>query len=270
MKGVIVDVVEIIDVSSWKPYEGNPDGSGRSEKQWLVSDDGRIGSISYLIVGDGEALVEGLQFILGQHPHYDSDRLYDPSSHEHYSISHIFNSLGYEEFTEYWIGMLLFDFIIGNSDRHQSNWAYILSQKQDSEGTIIQIRPSPLYDNGSSLCCFVKEDQLQGYLGKDTLRFHSLVETKSRSLVRIDPHVKSRPLHSEVVKYLLTSYPSARPMAESCCNKLDQDAIHSLVYAYQDELVSPDRKRLLVKFLREKAALLQRLVMESEDELQQS
>ena len=46
MKGVIVDVVEIIDVSSWKPYEGNPDGSGRSEKQWLVSDDGRIGSIS--------------------------------------------------------------------------------------------------------------------------------------------------------------------------------------------------------------------------------
>ena len=122
---MINDVIEIIDVSSWKPYEGNPDGSGRSEKQWLVSDDGRIGlfkypkinpnsnetthkhisehlahkigelldvrtaavdlgtnngrivSISYLIVGDGEALVEGLQFILGQHPHYDSDKLYD-------------------------------------------------------------------------------------------------------------------------------------------------------------------------------------------------
>ena len=40
-------VVEILDCTSWQPYRGIPEGSGRSEKQWLVSDDGRIGLFKF-------------------------------------------------------------------------------------------------------------------------------------------------------------------------------------------------------------------------------
>lgn len=109
-------MIEIVDYSSWTLYEGLPEGSGRSEKQWLISQDGqvglfkypkvdpvslhsthehvsehlayrlgdllgvetarvdigeyagRIGSLSHLIVGEGEALLRACSSYLGDTP----------------------------------------------------------------------------------------------------------------------------------------------------------------------------------------------------------
>ena len=40
-------MVEIVNCSAWRLYEGNAEGSGRSEKQWLVSGDGRVGLFKF-------------------------------------------------------------------------------------------------------------------------------------------------------------------------------------------------------------------------------
>ena len=74
------------------------------------------------------------------------------------------------------LNMLVFDFLIGNSDRHQNNWAVLKS----GDNTDF----SPLYDNGSSLCSFISDQQAESYMGKDLVRWKSLVDTKSKSLVR--------------------------------------------------------------------------------------
>lgn len=40
-------MVDIVDFSTWQPYEGAAEGSGMSEKQWLVSSTGQIGLFKY-------------------------------------------------------------------------------------------------------------------------------------------------------------------------------------------------------------------------------
>jgi hypothetical protein len=224
--------------------------------------DGRLGSISYLLVNEGEVLVEGVQLILGRHPEYDVDQLYDAAAGEYYSIRHILETFHYEPFVSHWIRMLLFDFLIGNRDRHQSNWAYILTPSSVRERGNFEVRPCPLYDNGSSLCCYVREDQIRDYLGKDRLRFTSLVDTKSRSIVRIDPHSKKQPTHAAVVRFLLENYPQTTSMARQFVETMRNTDLYQLLNDYENELVSEDRKKLIVAFLLGKTTILNNLLLE--------
>lgn len=199
--------------------------------------------------------------ILGQHPDYDPTHMIETRSGRHYSVAHIFNAVPYPPFQEFWINMLLYDYIIGNSDRHHSNWAYIYTVGKNHGGRIT-VRPCPLYDNGSSLCCYVREDQLQDYLGKDKLRLESLVNTKSKSLARINPYNKKRPLHTDVVRHLLLKYPAAKSVATHFVDVFTLEVIQSLVEVYPEELVSSSRKELLTKYLAEKVRLLEDILAE--------
>lgn len=90
--------------------------------------------------------------------------------------------------------ILVFDFLIGNTDRHQSNWALILEKET--------LSISPLYDNSSSLCAYVKETKIKSYLGNDKLLWKSLVDRKSKSLIRIMSYDEKQPTHLKMVEFL--------------------------------------------------------------------
>ena len=240
----------IENFDSWNVYDGASEGSGRSEKEWLISEsdeiglfkypkfdpkdqrettehisehlahqlglilniptakvdigvrDGRIGSMSYLVRSPDEMLAEGITFISGVYPRYNVETLRDEESGVYYCFDHILNSVPSIVPVKIWIEMMLFDFLIGNADRHQSNWALLLKIVSD-DPLSVQIRRCPLYDNGSSLCSYVNKKQVEEYLGKDTNRFKSLVDTKSKSIIRIDGTQKSRPTHRNVISYLI-------------------------------------------------------------------
>lgn len=58
-----------------------------------------------------------------------------------------------QNWRQWWVEALLFDALIGNSDRHQDNWGLIFEARNHllDPPALLQCRLAPLFDNGTSL-----------------------------------------------------------------------------------------------------------------------
>lgn len=290
-------VMEIKDFSQWEEYNGNSMGSGRSEKIWLTFGDeiglfkfpkqatdgtityehiseklaydiatlldipcakidigtynGRYGSMSYRINKENEELLEGILFISGLLPEYDKDKLYDSKNKIYYSLQMIFPIIDLLGFIKDFFQMIVFDALIGNSDRHHSNWAILRS----NDG----INFSPLYDNGSSLCCYVKESDIDGILGKDIRRFTSLVTSKSKSRIRIDMCTKKEPEFIDVLVHIFCNEKYREycvSIVEKIIERMTENNIKAILKDYPENILSSKRKALLFHFLTQKVNII--------------
>ena len=228
----------------------------------LGSYHGRKGSLSLLITNKKDEhleLNEGVAFIKELYPRYDAKKMIDISSDgtcTYYCLDQVLKATQEYLPTQFWIEVLLFDFIIGNTDRHQSNWALL----KDEAG---QYRQSPLYDNGSSLCSYVEEEQFERLFSKDTGPMRRLTDTGSRSRIRIDGSKKKEPTHKEVVRYILDQYPrSAVPTARNFLEKLTQNEIDRLLNELPNDIFPEKRKALVSYYLNEKKHILSQLLEE--------
>ena len=290
------------DFSYWQVYEGAAEGSGRSEKIWLINPDtgmiglfkfkkdfsttdhiseciayhlamtldlpcaafelgiyhGREGSMSYNIVTTADqVLIEGINYINIFYPCYDAEKFIDPTTGDIYSVEMIQKvTRDIFDFSDF-LNMLIFDFLIGNSDRHQSNWAVLYENGRTYF--------SPLYDNGSSLCAFISDERVASYLGKDKMRWHSLIDTKSKSLIRRTVDDNIRPTHLEMLQYIHDIYFYE---TNAFCNKIIQNLtdlkIRSVIDEGSEGLLSDHKRELIFKFIREKISLLKKIYCEKE------
>ncbi len=291
------------DFSFWKEYEGTSEGSGRSEKIWLQNPDtgqtglfkfkkdagttdhiseciaykiakllelpcakfelgmyqGREGSISYNIIENPtQNLIEGIYFITLIYPGYNPEKFIDINTQHRYSIEMIKKSI--ERFVPIndFLKMLIFDYLIGNSDRHQNNWAILLEENQ--------MTWSPLYDNSSSLCAYISEDQVENYLGRDKNRWKALVDTKSKSLLRCNVCDEKRPTHLNVLKYIKENYfTETREFAKKISAAMLEEQIRDILKQYSTAELSDNKKRLIFEFLLAKKQMLEEVYM-GEDE----
>lgn len=154
--------------------------------------------------------------------------------------------------------MLMFDYLIGNSDRHQNNWAILI--KND------KMEWSPLYDNSSSLCSYISEDKIADYFGKDKNRWNSLVDTKSKSLICCSEYDEKRPTHLEVIKYLKKNYyEETYDFAQKIVTIMTEERVCDILETYSDKELSSDKKRLILKYLMEKIKMLKAVYFREED-----
>lgn len=130
----------------------------------------------------------------------------------------------------YWretIRMLLFDILIGNSDRHPGNFVY-----SDEYGFY------PLFDNGSSLLCYVKDKDVPSIL-RDGNRFKAINTTKSKPVLRDNGKLT----HLELLTILKKQHPILVGNFAEKVISLNSDTIVSKVP------MSDAHKELIIQFL---------------------
>ena len=218
---------------------------------------GRIGSMSYNIVnydpfGKTTNLLEGIVFIQNKYPYYDKDKLEDTYSKSKYSIQMIQNSLMGIDIDKFY-KVVIFDILIGNSDRHPSNWGIITKRTQSKKfDNVVDVSFDicPLYDNGSSLCAYEDNNNLDIFF-KDKMKFEALVNTKSKSAIGWE---NERPIrHFELLSKLKEiSYSVTLPYIEHIKNNITEQSIDKLLKEFDNNIINKDMKKLLKMFLLER------------------
>lgn len=195
----------------------------------------KIGCISKNMIRLGEEeLVEGVNFIIEFEPDFKD---FCRNSHHISKIERALNSVGLIEYKRLVVEMILFDCIIGNTDRHSENWALIRSKIGENFYSEImnqsffkrmktfwyihkqtgfpfsqipkllalgRYRFAPFYDNGSSLGRELDEQKIQELIENEDkfLNFHSSRKGKSDIIVS-----NEKTSFLETIDFLIEHYP---------------------------------------------------------------
>ena len=209
--------------------------------------------MSYNILDDPKSnLLEGIVFIQHSYPYYNKNKLEDLYSNMKYSVQMIQQSLegiiGIEKFYK----VIIFDILIGNSDRHHSNWAIKPKSHSVDENNTIKITTEicPLYDNGSSLCAYEDNSDISIFF-KDKMKFEALVNTKSKSAIGWE---NERPIRQfDLLQKLKdTSYSLTIQYIEKIKSNINENSIDIILNEFDNTIISEDMKKLLKMYILER------------------
>jgi hypothetical protein len=105
------------------------------------------------------------------------------------------------EWLNYWCDMLLFDALIGNTDRHQDNWGLLWGH--DVNGMPC-VRPAPIFDNGTSLGHEIIEQNMGNFAERERMAKYVSRGHHHMRWRETDPKQLG---HAEMIEVLVTRYP---------------------------------------------------------------
>lgn len=231
--------------------------------------DGIAGCLSKSMTqSDNAELIHGQQYLIRIFPEFE---LKKGTDHTFELIEKFFNSDPrviplMDEFIE----MLVFDAIIGNRDRHQQNWAIIreikvlkskkklaifFERKNKLPEFKLEIKFSPLFDNGNCLAYNIIEEDIEEYLENDEKLNKYLFGTKAVSHVRWQGYLLP---HIELLIEIEKKYPEIiNKSINRIKEKYDRDKISNLVNTIDNDVIfanesynlSNKRKALMIKLI---------------------
>lgn len=199
---------------------------------------GRKGSFSYNILDDGEYLLEG-HVIIGDILEFStSTEIYEQLGRS-YSVQLLEEVLA-ERFMLF-LKVLVFDCLIGNTDRHHGNWGFIA----DDGGNWLRL--APLYDNGSSLCYLERPERI-ALMEKDQMMMDAALYTKAKSQIGLND---IRPAdHFSIFAYLCDKYcRSMIPIMDNIKLGITDEKISGLLERFHDDTISKRMKEFIIQYL---------------------
>lgn len=112
---------------------------------------------------------------------------------------------------QWWVDALLFDALIGNTDRHQDNWGFIFYKM----GETFRCRLAPLFDNGTSLGSERFVDRVRGWTDEDFERYIAKGTHHARWSLADEVPVRG---HFSLLERALAKWPDTREPARARLN----------------------------------------------------
>ena len=160
--------------------------------------------------------------------------------------------------------MLLFDSLIGNSDRHQDNWGYLVSalDEKNEDGTPkTEITFAPWFDNGTSMGHERFVHKVQGW---SDARFQSYIERGCHHF-RVSRTDLDRITHLGSMRMVVAHAPGIAAMLNAKLDQLDLEELHEkMLRLTQLDLphegkLTVGRVEFMMKLIGHRKALLQEI-----------
>lgn len=185
-------------------------------------------------------------------PNFDRER---GEQHNFETITHIFQESLFTNYINWqsdWAKILLFDALIGNTDRHQDNWGIIITHKHKnttSPGIVTGVRLSPAFDNGTSMGYELPEAKFNLYVDK---RLEKYVNNGTHQLrwKLTDP---KKAQHAELLLKFIHNYPDTLKIMLECLHKVNLVTFEKIL----EQLVKVD---IRVKLTEQRALFMLKLI----------
>lgn len=160
--------------------------------------------------------------------------------------------------------MLLFDALIGNSDRHQDNWGYLVAalDERNADGTPkTEITFAPWFDNGTSMGHERFVHKVQGW---SDANFKTYIERGCHHF-RVSRADTERITHLDSMKMVVLHAPGISAMLKARLDQIDLDALHEQMLGLSqldlphDGKLSVGRVEFMMKLIGHRKALLQEI-----------
>ncbi len=128
----------------------------------------------------------------------------------------------------YWAEVLVFDALIGNTDRHQDNWGLIewVEYVVSIPITKKAFRISPAFDNGSSMGFEKRANKFDAF---NDVRFLERYILRGRHHMKWSLNSPSRIEHGEFLKTLYNNYPYTRDVMLQCLQRVSSGSFETIL-----------------------------------------
>lgn len=134
----------------------------------LATFEGKRGtcSLSFLNTQQGDTLFHGNELLALIVKGYERECFFNQSDHTYHRVTQIIEELTGQSGLQMFVGYLILDALIGNTDRHHENWG-VITHSQDDD--LIYHLP-PTYDHASSLGRELQEERCHQILQQNNLK----------------------------------------------------------------------------------------------------
>lgn len=150
------------------------------------------------------------------------------------------------------IGIMIFDALVGETDRHEENWGILKYQDY------YQI--SPLYDNG---CNLLREFKDESFAEKKIINFENYIMKSSTCIYKENGHGKYK--HFELIEILNQEYFEIVQQYLLKVKCLQNQKIKNIVFSIPNNLLTIKHKEYIIMYLIQRRDILLKMLEVSDE-----